>query len=421
MRAVAYKELGDFLSYFGQPSRALLLFERSLQQFSENISEDALAEVSQWDITEYSHTRRVQGSRVEALVREGNYAQGYRLIQTLEATYDEIPLERLVRFRTKFAYVVDSPTYSLSADRRLALLAESESLVPQLEDKEAQFEALIDIAEEYLVLEEMTLARQLAPTIADTFEAVMVDVPPDGYSRVPEDYSEFLISMGEYDQAIALAEARKEDFQFTRMLPAQFVEAGEYEIAKELRASFDFSVDRLIAGRNMVLRYQSVDLLDEALDLTKQLLDEAISADLAAEEVAGVRGTWNMPIFSVQEERINRMGEVLMPYRQGYTSIRGDMLAPEEVSAIGVALTKTIESDWLRYAVVLEVLLVEDAIALLEDDPMLDVPDSLLVRRMLELVIDEDFQGAAEIVERMRSPYTQVRSLTHIATSAVAE
>ena len=92
------------------------------------------------------------------------------------------------------------------------------------------------------------------------------------------------------------------------------------------------------------------------------------------------------------------------------------MLSTEEVSAIGIELAKTIESDWLRYASVRDLLTAKEAIAFLEADSALPVPDSLLMQRVLSLVNERYFPGAVSMAERMRSPYVKTLALTHIAT-----
>ncbi|MGD1865572.1 MAG: hypothetical protein ACFB0D_13545 [Phormidesmis sp.] len=414
-QTMAYPVLAEALSDFGHPERALLLLEESLQLFSERVSDASLAGISQWDVTEDSYRRNVQASMVKALVRTEQYDQAFQLVQTMEAQQD-ISLDRSIRFRTRFADWVSSPTYAPPDELRLTLLAEAEALAPQIADKAVQLETWTEIAEEYLVLEELSSARQLAPSVETAFEAVIAEIAPGDYSVMPEQYSEFLLSIGEYEQAITLAEIRKEDLLFTRKLPAQFVAVGEYELADELRAAFEVSADRLVAGREMVSAYQGKDMLDEAFELTTQLLDEALSVDLAAEAAAGGRGLWGTEIFSVQEERISRVEWVLNLYRPGLSSISYDMLSTEEVSAIGIELAKTIESDWLRYAAVLDLLTAKEAIAFLEADSALPVPDSLLMQRVLSLVNERYFPGAVSMAERMRSPYVKTLALTHIAT-----
>ncbi len=412
VQAVAYRVLGEFLSYYDQQRAAMNLFEESLQRFNDSADEQSLARVSYLDLSKEVYPLEIQELTGRALIRSGDFEQGYRLIKAADSQNENTTLAQIIRRQIRFSFFAGSQTFSLPRERRLALLSEARSLVPQLGDKEKQLDALISISAEYLAMDEAALARQLAPSVMDTFMAIA----PGPYSDV-SNYAEFLISIGEHEQAIALSIAREDDTYLQEVLPAQLVAAGEYELAEELRESLPISIYRLFAGRRMAARYQSLGLLAEALELTKRLLSEAQNVDLEAEKQAGVPGYWRVEITDVIGERINRVGDVLKLYSPSYSNIHYMHLSPEEVNAIGIELARTIDSDWLRNAVIEEALATEAGISAFESDPDLEVPDSLRLRQVLELVDQADFQTAASAADKIQSPYIQVRALAHIGAS----
>ena len=333
-----------------------------------------------------------------------------------------VPIESKIYLRRRLADEVESPNFSLPIERRLPPLAEAQSLALQIEDSDLQWESLIKIAREYVAIGEVDLARQMSSMMADRFaqESRSADNwEYDSYHERSVEYSEFLISIGEQTQAIALANEieNPEDYSghLSNEQPAQFVAVGKYELAEEMRTALPTSRRRLLAGLDMVKQYQLLDLLDEAFALTKRLLDEAQYGDLTSE--IGTRG-FNQASMGAEllgSERINRVGQVIQLY-YNRSHISPEILSQDEVREIGIELAGTTDSNWLRSEVIEKELSIHDAISTFERDDELDVPDSLLLFRAILSVRDNEFDLAVSNVERMRSPYVKTLSLTHIAT-----
>ncbi|MEL7142827.1 MAG: hypothetical protein AAFY33_15835 [Cyanobacteria bacterium J06643_4] len=424
-QAMSYQLLGDMLSTKGQPSLALPMFETSLQQFQIFLGEDATDALRDFDITEEGFYANYAWVTAKAMIRAGDFDQGYQRIRTYMSESDA-PVDKIIYMMRRLPYEVESATFSLPLEYRLALLAEAQTLVSQLADNDEQWEALIEIAKAYVSLGEVALAQQMSEAIADEFGQVALTAEnwtSYRYHVRSHDYAEFLISIGEPAQAITLSEAipNPEDYydHLSNKLPAHLVAAGQESLAEDLRAALPTHRRQLYAGIGMVREYQALEQLDEALALTKQLLEEAQFVDLTAEIGAmSINGGHVYPEF-LRMERIDRVGRVIQSY-YSFSSISAEVLSQEAVRNIGIELAASIESDWLRSEVIEEELYLEDAISAFEQDAVLAVPDSLLLRRAIQSVTLNAFEVALRDAEQMRSPHVKSLALTHIATQYLA-
>ncbi|MEO0770930.1 MAG: hypothetical protein AAFY72_16160, partial [Cyanobacteria bacterium J06649_4] len=421
-QAMSYQLLGDMLSTKGQPSLALPIFETSLQQFQRIPSEDATDALRRdFDITEEGFYANHAWITAKAMIRAGDFEEGYQRIGTYMVE-SGAPVDKIIYMMRRLPYEVESATFSLPLEYRLALLTEAQTLVSQLEDNDEQWEALIEIAKAYVALGEVDLARQMSAAIADEFGQVELTAEnwtAYSYHVRSHDYAEFLISIGEPAEAIALSEAipNPEDYydHLSNKLPAQFVAAGQKEQAEGMRAALPTTRRQLYAGLAMVKEYQALAQLDDALALTKRLLDETQFVDLTAEIGSmGLNGGTIHPEF-LRMERIDRVGRVIQSYYNS-SSISAEVLSQEAVRDIGIELAASIESDWLRSEVIEEELYLEDAISAFEQDAVLAMPDSLLLRRVIQSVTVNAFEIALRDAEQMRSPHVKSLALTHIAT-----
>ena len=417
-----YIFLADLLSTSGQPEAALPLFEESLQRLERDIGEGALLTLDEADkISEAELYGYHQLLNAKALIRAGDFEAGYQRLQTLQNEQDETAEDK-AHFWLNIPYDVESPTFSLAKPQRLVVLATAQERAQQIDDDDVRLHVLTDIAEDYIALDERALARQMAPAIAETFELAIAAVLPGNYSILPQIYSEFLLSIEEYESAIALMESRESREGrnlLSDTLSSQFVAVGEQERAEALRVSLPSSERRLAAGLRMVYEYQSQGASDEALALTKLLLQEVQTADLVAEAIAsehGLYGSGMSGFLGVERERIDRAEHVLSLHLPPSSRIDRDLLSAEEPSAIVLDLISSIESDWLRSGAIEETLGVDAAIDAFERDAALETPDSLLLRRMVRSVESDDFQLAVSDAQRMRSPHMQSSALMHIAT-----
>jgi len=429
VQSFAYVFLADFLSTSGQPAAALPLFEASLQRYRDNVSEEAIAALSEVDdFSEDVFYEYYRERLALTLIRAGDFEQGYQQMQAFQDGRNETA-EYSTRFWLGLARAVASPNFSLSRQQQLVALATAQETLPQIEDIETRLRLLIDIAEDYIDLEEIASARQLSVLASETYSISDVDDPQRRYSMLPQVYSEFLIAIGDYEQAIALSQRRENRDSrnlLSDVLSAQFVSAGEYELAEAFRVALPTSERRLVTGLGMVAEYQSKALLREARELATRLLEEVQAVDLTAEYLAGESGLYgNATGGSIGRfrERIDRAEHVLSLYLSDYSRIDSDVMPRAEVYAVGLELLDTIESDWLRSGAIEETLNqnIDGAIAAFERDPALAVPDNLLLRRAVRSAAAGEFASAVSDVERMRSPYVKTSVLTHIATSYIAQ
>lgn len=424
-QAMSYHLLGDLLSTKGQPSLALPIFETSLQQFQVVLTEGATDELRNFDITEEDFYSNHAWLTARAMIRAGDFEQGYQRIRTYMVE-SGAPVDKMIYMMHRLPYEVESATFSLPLEYRLRLLGEAQTFVPQLENNDEQWDALVEIAKAYIELGEVGLARQMSEAIADEFAQQALtaeDWTSYRYHVRSHDYAEFLISIGEPDQAIALAEAipNPEDYynHLSNVLPAQFVAVGQAALADNMRAALPTTRRQLHAGLGMVREYQSLAQLDDALFLTKRLLDEAQFVDLTAE--IGTTGMNGSPIYRefLRKERIDRVGRVIQSYYI-FSYADSDLLTPEAVKDITMELVAAIDSDWLRSEVIEKELHLEDAVQAFEQDAVLAMPDSILLRRATLSVTVGAFDIAASYAEQMRSPHVKNLALTHIATQYLA-
>ena len=136
--------------------------------------------------------------------------------------------------------------------------------------------------------------------------------------------------------------------------------------------------------------------------------------------MTGSRGSLGTRPEDLVKERIARASYISSLYL-GYSSISHRTLSQEEITEIGVELIGTIESDWLRSAVIEEELQPAKAIEVYEQDAALITPDSVLLRWTLELIRAGDFDQAASVVDEVRSPYAKARALSYIAISSLSQ
>ena len=422
VQAVAYAELGEYLSFFGQPRVAIDIFAESQQQFADNADEQSAIEPSDLrDVTEESHAYDTAASTAKALIRAGEFEQGLQILEAFDT--EQLSHKNLVYSLSHIGRFTESSTFSLPKEEHIASLIKAQSYLPQLSDRKERFEAIIDIADAYIELGEIDRARQLVPSIDSAFRAIEFDDFSQYITPEASEYGRVLILLGNYEQAIAIAEATDENSDAWRKLPAQFVAVGEYERANQIRAGLPTSGDRLMAGRYIVMEYQEKGLLEEAIALTKDLLNEVQNTDLAAEAEADVPGinrtSFNYPM-GIERERIDRVGQVVNLYLYSWSNIDRDILSAEEIKAIGFELIASIEEEWLRSAVIEDQLTTEDAIAMYERDQTLKAPDNILLLWATQQVDTRDFSTAISAAENMRSPYATARMLAYIATQYMA-
>lgn len=77
-------------------------------------------------------------------------------------------------------------------------------------------------------------------------------------------------------------------------------------------------------------------------------------------------------------------------------------------------------NDWLQTELIQRFFPAEESLSLIDADDEITVPESLLLRNIVELTEDSEFEQAIIVLERVRSPYIRTQALIHIADGYVA-
>ena len=410
IQVIAYNLLGEVLSFQGHPEAALPILQASQQQFERNVNETSLATLEDTWMTEAAYRERVQRAIVVALIRAGDFEQAQTVLKSESpALTDDVgigPANQLLLLVT----AVESPHFSLPDTQRRVLLSEAQALALQLEDNVQKFYSLIHIAEVHVESGDVAIARQLVPVVNSVFTAAQ-------QSLMPHDYASLLISVGEYEQAIDLAEARAEDSDLPSLLPSYFVSIDEYDRAEELFEALPTIEDRTHALRFVTAAYYQQNRADLADALAVRVLDE-IESDAYDAEVAEDLGPNYPEVVQTrftERARIYAAERALSAYKVSSHPFTFHGIAPEILKPAAVELVQTIDSDLLRRETIVELFSTQQAITLLEQDGALSVSDSLRLSLVLDSVENGEFGQAAETASEVRSPYVQAQTLAYIA------
>ncbi|MEN8445631.1 MAG: hypothetical protein ABG776_11530 [Cyanobacteria bacterium J06555_13] len=398
------------LSYHGYSEVALPILEASQQQFERNVNEASLVTLSGIWMTESVYQERVQRAMVVALIRAGDFEQAQIVLKTASPALTDIAsVDPISQLLVLVVAVEESPHFSLPDAQRRILLAEAEAIALQFEDDVQKLQALIRIADAHIDAGDVDAAGYLADAVASSFAVAQPFV-------MPHDYAQFLLGIGEYEQAIALAEARSDDSDLSSLLPSYLVSVGQYDLAEDQFKALPTIEIRATSLRFMTAAYYQQNRADLANALTARVLSEIESSEFDTEVAAHLGPNYpeTLRIYSVERARIYAAIRALRTYTANY-SIEPYDVTSETLEATAIELVKALDSDLLRREVMVELFSTQRALALLEQDEALAAPDSLLLRLTVDAADSGEFRQAEATAVEVRSPYLQAQALAYIA------
>ncbi|MEO1388259.1 MAG: hypothetical protein AAFV85_12930 [Cyanobacteria bacterium J06634_6] len=400
----ALDSLGRFLLQRKQYKGALAAFATAAQRLEEPVA-------SQTGRPSYDfRVSRRYVSTAEAHFQLGEFELGVLAIDRINR--DSAAVFDYVNTLLKFSRERSVP---LSDQQRIELLRKAEAMLPMIEDGIKQITYQSYIANNYAAVGEVEKAREILSVVAAAL--------PSGEALAEETslaiaYSRLLAVTGDFEQAIAFAESMQNPSLYF-FLPAQLVAANQYELAEEKLNVFISPRNYFRAAERMIREYASTD---DAYAFTARTLQKLQNEDFASEEerqqLADVQGDY--ALIDLERQRTT----------SAYDLIEQAIWAPEPGAASRHVLTAEekadimqliapLGNDWLQTELIQRFFPAEESLSLIDADDQITVPESLLLRNIVELTEDSEFEQAIIVLERVRSPYIRTQALIHIADGYV--
>lgn len=421
VRAVAHSMLGEFVSSSNYPAAALPILEASLQDFNRSINEQSLDILAEAFIFEHSHRARIEFAIASAHVRAGDFERGQALVREISTEQSLLggTAPGAADHQLIFLQAVPSDYFSWSSSQRQAVLSESEMRLSRTEDDARRFYTLLQIADAYIDSGDIAAARRLIPIAANEYAV--------GGAMLSHNYAQFLIGVGEYEQAIALSTAAGQNSDLPVSLPAYFVEAREYAQAEDLFDALPTVDARVRATSRMVEEYYELGLSDRMFDLTARTLNE-IQSDSFDREIAenywfDCSDRYSEEAFTkIERDRIYTANRLLFFYVEAnaINYISGADITESSLIDDAQRLITSIDNKVLRSEMIQETLPTERSLTMFVQDAELDTPNSAFLQWALESAAERDFDTATSAAGLVRSPYLRAILLSEVANSYMA-
>ena len=373
------------------------------------------------------------------LIIQGQTDQGRDVITAL---VDE-PVQSLEKHSLLLSMAEVGDTLS-SAETEF-LLSEAERLLPNIE---AQWRPVHQLrtAEAYANGGNTDSSQRLAMPLVAQLSATDAMIPQ--LSQLPV----LFITLGEYDQAIAIAQLFPDESVLTG-LPAELLRNGQESLALDVLDSFSAVRDRANAISRLMVAYGQLNRLEDALPLAEKGLQDIQALDLSTDEdyLSQVElGDYDDSQlgFVADSARQAMAVEILFPLSsllneasrasanaiagapdadvgEAFAQIEDAASSPMLQADQQQSLLATIEDPTLRIGSALSVLYGENVLNEIGNDAdaiaALDLPDYLLIRLVSTAVENDRLTQALTFLQEVRSPYARSLALTYLNTSDSAE